>query len=81
MWKSGVESSIELYRQEAGQRSALLEGRMTIIEKSVANNSALIDRNSALVERVKAVEVGLDGLKEQNQRIESKLDNALDRRR
>jgi len=72
VWKTSIESNIELYRQDATQRATVIEGRLAILEKGSAQNVALI-------ERVKGVEVNVEVLKEQGQNIEQKIDKLIDR--
>lgn len=48
----------------------ILELRLTALEVAGANNASV-------AERVKGVEVQIEGLKEQNQRIETKLDKVI----
>ncbi len=62
-WKGSVESTI-----------ALLEGRIAVIEQSVASNAQVN-------ERVTRVEEKVGGLKEQSTRIEQKLDTIIERRK
>ena len=71
-WKTSIEGTIELYRQESKQRAVLLESRLGVLEQNAANNVSI-------VERVKGVEVNMEVLKEQNVRIENKLDKVVDR--
>jgi len=72
VWKTSVEKNIDLYRQEATQRAAVLESRLILLEKGSAQSIALI-------ERVKGVEVNVEVLKEQGQNIEQKIDKLIDR--
>ncbi|MCE9566379.1 MAG: hypothetical protein K8U57_30515 [Planctomycetes bacterium] len=72
--KTSLEATIELYRQESKQRASALEDRLAAVERTTANGMAM-------VERVKGVEVRLDGIEKQSTRIENKLDTVIERKR
>ncbi len=74
IWKTTIENSITLQKQSTDTQFQIIDGRINFLEKNAANSVAI-------VERVKGVEVNVQVLKEQSQRIEQKLDTALERRR
>jgi hypothetical protein len=61
IWKQSIDSTI-----------AILDSRIVVLERTVANESAL-------VERVKGVEVNVEVLKGQSVAIESKIDKLIER--
>lgn len=58
-----------------------IEGTITVLEARIAAVERLTTSNGQLSERVKGVEVNIETLKEQNVRIEGKLDKAIESRR
>lgn len=74
VWKTTMEKNMEQDRLAADARFLNVDGRIGVLERSLANNVVI-------VERVKGVEVKIDGLEKQGIRVEQKLDTVLERRR